>query len=409
VNSSNYGEEYLGYIRGFPMVRFMIKKSRFNPQCITYSQMDMIFNARIYYRRLTTWTRAYLLSRYFGVGTAEELFNRLYFESLEIGNMLQIIFGRQYSEEYSRLLSQFVIPLRELITAQLAGDSEGVSEELERIYTNIHERAVYLETLNPYWSQTEYENLLDTYTQYILEEANALTSGHYTRDIQIYDQLNAHTNRMGDVFAEGLYDYITSGAQGSAIPRSGGVQCITYDQMNAIYGIRMFWFELATWVRNYMLSRYMGLGNTEEVYERLLQVPVEYVNVLRQIFGGSVAGEYVNLFYVYIDLIDAFITAQLEGNIEEIDRITQQLYQNADERAAFISSINPYWSEEEWKNRLYTNLRSTIDESTSFLLGDYGKNIDIFSRLLDQAESTSTYFAQGLFDYIYQQQALRLR
>jgi hypothetical protein len=153
----------------------------------------------------------------------------------------------------------------------------------------------------------------------------------------------------------------------------------------------------------------MGLGNTEEVYERLLQVPVEYVNVLRQIFGESVAGEYVNLFYVYIDLIDAFITAQLEGNIEEIDRITQQLYQNADERAAFISSINPFWSEEEWKNRLYTNLRSTIDESTSFLLGDYGKNIDIFSRLLDQAESTSTYFAQGLFDYIYQQQALRLR
>jgi hypothetical protein len=136
---------------------------------------------------------------------------------------------------------------------------------------------------------------------------------------------------------------------------------------------------------------------------------VDYVNILRQIFGENVVGEYVTLFYNYIDLIDALVTAQIEGNVEEIGLITQQLYQNADERAEFIASTNPYWSEEEWRNRLYTNLRSTLDQSTSFLMGDYGRNINIFSTLLDQAESTSNYFAEGLFDYLYQQQTLRFR
>jgi hypothetical protein len=91
----------------------------------------------------------------------------------------------------------------------------------------------------------------------------------------------------------------------------------------------------------------------------------------------------------------------MENNIDEINRITQLLYQNADQRAAAITSINPeFWNENEWRDRLYNNIRSTLDESTSFLMGDYARNIDIFSTLLDQAESTSSYFAQGLFQYL---------
>jgi len=102
----------------------------------------------------------------------------------------------------------------------------------------------------------------------------------------------------------------------------------------------------------------------------------------------------------YLELLDAFITAQMEGNIDEINRITKLLYENADKRAALISSVNPFWTVEEWRNRLYNNLRMTIDESTTFLMGDYAINIDIYSRILDLAENTSSYFAQGLFQYI---------
>jgi hypothetical protein len=97
------------------------------------------------------------------------------------------------------------------------------------------------------------------------------------------------------------------------------------------------------------------------------------------------------------------ITAQLEGNTDEVNLIIQRLYQNADQRAAFLASINPYWDQNEWRRRLYNNLRSTIDESTTFLARDYARNIDIFSTLLDQAESTSGYFARGLFSYMFRE------
>ncbi len=379
----------------------MIIKNSFNPQCITYSQMNLIFNARIYYRRLTAWTRAYLLSRYFGIGTAEDLFSRLYLETLDLGNMLKIIHGREAAERYSQLLCQFAIVLRELIDAQLAGNIEEVNRNVNRLYEIAAERRAFIQEINPYASP-EYEGLFELYVQYILEEANALAAGDYSREIAVYDLLTAHTDRMGDAFAEGIYDFITSGSEDSEhLPLQDGRKCITYDQMNAIFGIRMFWFEFVTWIRNYMISRYLGLGNAAEVKARLLEVPVAYVNALRQIFGDKVPEDYIDLFFTYIELLDAFITAQMENDTGEIDRITRLLYENADARAVAITAINPdFWDENEWRTRLYNNLRSTIEESTSFLSGEYARNIDIFSRLLDQAENTSNYFAQGIFNYI---------
>lgn len=379
----------------------MITKKDFNPECITYSQMNLIFNSRVYYRRLITWTEAYIISRYFGIGTDEDLFGRLYLESLDIGNMLQIIFGREYSEEYSQLLSQFAIVFRDLVSAQLAGDTEAVQQNVDRLYQNVADRADFLAALNPYWSAEEYQSLFDDYIRYVIGIANAVASEDFSRAIELSDSLTAHANLMGDVFAQGLYSYITSGPDtGNAPPQNGG-QCITYDEMNAIFGIRMFWFDFVIWIRNYMLSRYKGLGNVNEVYTRLRQVPVDYINALRQIFGDAVAEDYIRLFDKYLALLDDFLTAQMENNIDEINRVTQLLYQNADERAAFITSLNPdFWNEEEWRNRLYNNFRSTIDESTTLLTGNYATNIDIFSRLLDQAESTGNYFTQGLFNYL---------
>lgn len=380
----------------------MLTINRFDPQCITYSQMNMIFNSRIYYQRLTAWTRTYLIGRYFEIGSPEGLFIRLYSETLSLGDMLQIIHGRGDAEKYSQLLSQFAITLRDIITAQLEGNMEEVVYHVNHLYQIAAERAAFIGAINPYTSRSEYEDLFGMYIQYVLEDANALASGDYSKDIALNDLLTAHADKMGDVFAEGIYEFITSGSkEPQNLQPDDGLQCITYDQMEAILGIRMFWFELVTWSRNYMLSRYKGVGNKEEVYTRLMQVPVDYVNALRQIFGDKVTEDYVELFFTYIDLLDDLITAQMENNAEEIERITHQLHENADARAAAITAINPvYWNEDEWRIRLNHNLRDTVEESTAFLTEDYERSIDIFSRLLDQAENTSNYFAQGLLNYL---------
>lgn len=385
----------------------MIMKKTFDPQCITLSQMNMIFNTRTYYRRLTTWIDEYLISRYYGDEATADLFSQLYFESLQVGKMQEIILGREISEKYSQYLSQYVITLREMISAQLDGDMEAVNKYVEQLYEIIKQEATFLAIINPYWDEFEYYNLFATYTQYIIEMANAIAAGDLSKFITVYDLLGAYNNIMGDVLAQGLYDYITAGADVDYSAQED-IQCVSYDQMNTIYEIRVFWLELVTWVRFYMLSIYLGIGDDSGlILERLRQVPVDYINELRVFFGDRVSDDYLDLFNTYIDLLVAFIDAQIKGDIEEINRITQLFYENEHERATFLNAINPFWDETETRNRLHNLLQATIDESTTFLTGNYARNVDIFSRILDQAESMSYFFAQGLFDYInYTQQEI---
>lgn len=77
------------------------------------------------------------------MGTAEEQFERLYMEALDIGNMLKITFGREYAEQYSYFLGQFAILTRELISAQLEGNTEAAAQRAEDIFRNVDERAAY--------------------------------------------------------------------------------------------------------------------------------------------------------------------------------------------------------------------------------------------------------------------------
>ena len=242
--------------------------------------------------------------------------------------------------------------------------------------------------------------MLATYVQDTIEEANSFITGDYSKDIELFTHLTDLTNRMGDSFAQALNDYITSGYDLS--PQSN-VQCITYEHMGQIYHLRMFWFELVIWIRAYMLSRYHGIGDANAVKTRLDQVPVEYVDVLQQFFGGNLE-THLQQLNTYIQLIDNLITAQIKGNVDEINRMTQLLYQNADQRASSLAALTPYWDENEWRTRLYRHLHSTLDESTTFLTGDDTRNLDIFRTLLDQAENASGYLARGLFSYLINKQ-----
>ncbi len=378
-------------------------KNNLNEQCIPYSQMDLIANARIFYRRLAIWTRTYIIGRYLGIGTEEELFGRIFLESSDFGDMLRLFFGRESAEHNIQLLNEYTIALRELIDAQLQGDTEAISNAVDRLYRNADRRAANLALVNPYADETIWRNFLYAYNQYILQFANLFATGDFSQDIRIYDILTALTDRMGDYFAETLYAYVTD-SSAMLDPRQVG-QCITYDQANIIYDIRMFWYDLATWTRAYMLARYFGVGNVEEVYTRLRRVPEDYVVNLRRLFGETAGGRELQIqLSTYLDLIDALITAQMEGNDEEINRITRLLYQNADERAASVTSINPFWDVEEWRVRLYDNLFNVIEQSESFLAQDFTRNLEIFSRILDLADSTSAYFARGLFDYLIRSQ-----
>jgi len=77
-------------------------------------------------KRLTTWYENVSARQIFWSRHCGRAIGRLNLESLDIGQMLQVIFGRVYAEKYSQYASQFAIWFFvKLINAQLNGDVEG--------------------------------------------------------------------------------------------------------------------------------------------------------------------------------------------------------------------------------------------------------------------------------------------
>jgi len=179
-------------------------------------------------------------------------------------------------------------------------------------------------------------------------------------------------------------------------------------QMNFIFRARMIWRDLATWLRSYKVSLYGGVGNTDQISQRLFQIPLEYGNILRVFLGDQATEQFINLLTQYIAILQSLFAAQINNDVDAINNLTQQAYQNVNSIAALLASINPYWTQGEWMTllTLYTGLQ--IQESTTFLTQDYAANNDIFDRILSFTNIIGDYFSEGLINYFIlnqQQQA----
>lgn len=174
---------------------------------------------------------------------------------------------------------------------------------------------------------------------------------------------------------------------------------ITYGQMNIIFQARNLWRELVVWSRVYLISRFAGIGLAEDVYNRIYRIPLEFGNITRLIFGNQAADVTIQQLSHTITLFRRLVEAMMTGNDDEAGALVQELYKNADERAAYLAEINPFWDEIQWKYLIYNFYNYSFQEITSLLAGD-PRNIDQFDRFLLYADSMGDYFAQGLFNYI---------
>lgn len=378
-------------------------------ECVTPTQMNLIFNSRIFWRQFATWTRAYFRSRYLGLGNASEVFARLYSVPVQFGS-LSLIFGNQFSQGYTYLLQQHVILLRDLISAQMEGDIDAVNQYVQRLYQNAYERAKFLSLYNPFLNEMVLRSFFEIYVQYTIEEANAFATRDFGQSITLYENLTTHTNKLGDYFAQGLFDYIIYNPSNSNLERQrlkelknqlNGIPCITYDQMELIYSLRMLWYELTTWTRAYFISVYEDIPeNTANVLARLNEIPRQYANILTPFFGGEATEQNIALIYEYIQLVVALVNAQREGNVEAVNQATQLLYQNLNKRANLLSSIDPYFEQTQWQNMQTNYTRYTIEEATAFLVGDHETSLNVFDRLLALSLDLGDFFANELFTYI---------
>lgn len=160
--------------------------------------------------------------------------------------------------------------------------------------------------------------------------------------------------------------------------------------------MRMPWEQHAAWTRITIISIAESLSDESEVTERLLRNPADIANVFRFFYGNEVANRINQLISDHLVLAAELVKAAKAGDTAKAADIEKRWYANAEEIAAFMSSINPYWSQEEMTAMWHKHLHLVKAQAVARLNRDYKADIAYYDEgeqlLLQMADE----FTQGL-------------
>ena len=138
--------------------------------------------------------------------------------SAEYGNIFRVFFGNQATEQYINLLNQYIALFQFLLDAISKNDTNLINSYTQQLYQNIANNAAFFASLNPYWTQAQWQTLLELYTNLQIQEAQTFLTKDYTTNINLYDQVLALTMIIGDYFSEGLTNYFLLQLQRPQLP-----------------------------------------------------------------------------------------------------------------------------------------------------------------------------------------------
>lgn len=371
-------------------------------ECFTSTQMNIMFNSRLFWRELIYWTRGLFNSVFFNIGDTEVVFARLFATTPEYAQSLGLILNRQEVERFRLVFNLYTVILQGLLSAVFSGDVNQVNEQVLRLYENSEKRAEVLSELFPSIDKATIEGMLNTLIAHEIEEINANIEQDFEGIIDIYDNLIAISEIIADYISQGIINLITAAPlPGNAVEENLFQElCINHDMLEIILDISMFWIDLVAWARTYRISIMADRPNQEELLARVMKVITDYGDALKHFLDDEIVDEHVELMQEYIRLMDRLMDARLEGNIEEMNYVYQLTIDNIDERAIFLNAIFPSISLNQWRNQLIKLHTSLIDMATQFLTGEYEQSIAIFDGLIDQAEDMGSFFIEGLLLFL---------
>ena len=160
--------------------------------------------------------------------------------------------------------------------------------------------------------------------------------------------------------------------------------------------LRMLWEQHVVWTRLTILSMVFGLPDVDLVTNRLLRNPKDFESALKPLYGEKVASKFADLFKSHLVIAAQLVKAAKAGDNKGAADAEKRWYANADEIAAFLGSINPYWSEKAWKTMLHEHLALTKSEVVDMLTKNYAKGISTFDEIEKQALEMADMMTYGI-------------
>ena len=160
--------------------------------------------------------------------------------------------------------------------------------------------------------------------------------------------------------------------------------------------LRLLWEQHVVWTRLTIISIVFSLPDVDLVTNRLLRNPKDFEALLRPLYGDRVASRFADLFTSHLVIAAELVNAAKAGDTRAAAEAEKRWYANADQIAAFLGSINPYWSVQQWKTMLHEHLALTKSEAVNMINGNYAESITLFDQIEKQALEMADVMTHGI-------------
>ncbi len=187
----------------------MINKSENQSHYITYGQMNLINDARLFWVEFVIWMRSYMVSTLTGFSDIDAIKDRLFRMPAGFTAKLQPYFGISKSEQFQQLKLMYIVHILTFIAAQHSKNQPVVDTAVRAMYKDADSMSEFLASINPYWSKIQWQNLFYQLNDMLINEMFTLLTGNYVSEIEIRERLIKHALILGDYTASGLMHYLS--------------------------------------------------------------------------------------------------------------------------------------------------------------------------------------------------------
>lgn len=163
--------------------------------------------------------------------------------------------------------------------------------------------------------------------------------------------------------------------------------------------MRKLWEDHITYTRNYIISALADLPDKDAVATRLLKNQDDIGDAIKPYYGDDAGQKLSALLRDHILIATEVIEAAKNGDTDQLTAAQTKWSANGQEIAAFLSSANPHWSQQDLEAMLQKHLDLTTGEVVGRLTNDWAKDIESY----DAGHLHMLMFADILSDGIIKQ------
>ncbi len=151
------------------------------------------------------WVRNYvLMSRLGDKAAASTADAQVVRDARAIADAISPYYGKAASDQLFALLAGHYGAIKEYASAAFAGNASAKKTAVDRLTANADAIALFLSTANPNWPKATLDAALRAHGAHHVMEIDAIASGDYTMEADVWAKMLTHIYTISDVLAQGI-------------------------------------------------------------------------------------------------------------------------------------------------------------------------------------------------------------